>query len=103
MAGYGECVFDVKPVSGVGNLGTMLIRQTKTRNATIGEPYSTFRLVASERVGKQVRQRTLLNLGRHFSLAKDEWPFLCSRIEFLLSGQKELVPQPVPAAIESLA
>ncbi|MFA7061672.1 MAG: hypothetical protein WC156_12755 [Pedobacter sp.] len=37
------------------------------------------------------------------SLAKDEWPFLCSRIEFLLSGQKELVPQPVPAAIESLA
>ncbi|MFA7060301.1 MAG: hypothetical protein WC156_05730 [Pedobacter sp.] len=93
----------MKPVSGVGNLGTMLIRQTKTRNATIGEPYSTFRLVASERVGKQVRQRTLLNLGRHFSLAKDEWPFLCSRIEFLLSGQKELVPQPVPAAIESLA
>ncbi|MFA7059311.1 MAG: hypothetical protein WC156_00665 [Pedobacter sp.] len=54
-------------------------------------------------MGKQVRQRTLLNLGRHFSLAKDEWPFLCSRIEFLLSGQKELVPQPVAAAIESLA
>lgn len=81
----------------------MFIRQTKTRNATTGEGYSTFRLVVSERVGKQVCQRTLLNLGRHFSLAKDEWPFLCSRIESLLSGQKELVPQPVPAAIESLA
>jgi transposase len=81
----------------------MFIRQTKTRNATTGEAYVTFRLVISERVAKQVRQRTLLNLGRHFPLPKDEWPFLCGRIEFLLSGQRELVPEPVSPAIEALA
>ena len=81
----------------------MFIRQTKTSNSTTGEAYVTFRLVTSERVAKQVRQRTLLNLGRHFSLPKDEWPFLCGRIEFLLSGQRELVPEPVSPAIEALA
>jgi transposase len=79
----------------------MFIRQTKTRNSTTGESYLTFRLVASERVGKQVRQRTLLNLGRQFSLAKDDWPLLCCRIEQILSGQGTLLPE--SAAIESLA
>jgi transposase len=79
----------------------MFIRQTKTRNSTTGESYTTFRLVASARVGTQVRQRTLLNLGRQFSLAKDEWPLLCSRIEQVLSGQGSLLPE--SAAIEALA
>lgn len=79
----------------------MFIRQTKTRNSTTGESYNTFRLVASERVGKQVRQRTLLNLGRQFSLAKDEWPLLCTRIEQILSGQGSLLLE--SAAIETLA
>lgn len=79
----------------------MFIRQTKTRNATTGESYTTFRLVASERVGKQVRQRTLLNLGRGFALAKDEWPLLCTRVEQLVSGQSSLLPE--SPAIEVLA
>lgn len=79
----------------------MFIRQTKTRNSTTGESYLTFRLVASERVGKQVRQRTLLNLGRQFSLAKDDWPLLCTRIEQILSGQGTLLPE--SAAFEALA
>lgn len=81
----------------------MFIRQTKTRNTVTGEAYTTFRLVASERVGKQVRQRTLMNLGRHFTLPKDEWPHLCARIEFLLSGQSQLMPESVSPDIESLA
>src|SRR5664279_5154942 len=79
----------------------MFIRQTKTRSATTGESYTTFRLVASERIGKQVRQRTLLNLGRGFTLAKDEWPLLCTRIEQLISGQGSLLPE--SPAIEVLA
>lgn len=80
---------------------TMFIRQTKTRNSTTGEAYTTFRLVASERVGKQVRQRTLLNLGRHFSLEREEWPSLCARIEQILSGQGSLLPQ--SKSLETLA
>jgi transposase len=71
----------------------MFIRQTKTRNSTTGEAYTTFRLVASRRVGDRVRQETLLNLGRQFALPKDEWPLLCARIEQILSGQGSFLPE----------
>jgi len=81
----------------------MYIRQTATSNSATGEAYLTYRLVASERVGKQVRQRTKLNLGRHFTLPKEQWPVLCRRIEALLSGQIELCLEPVSATIEALA
>lgn len=81
----------------------MYIRQTKTSNSASGESYLTFRLVASVRIGKQVRQCTRLNLGRHFSLPKAEWPVLCTRLESLLSGQQELTPVAVSQHIEVLA
>ena len=79
----------------------MYIRQTKTRSSATGEAYTSFRLVVSERVGKQVRQRTLLNLGRQFALTRDDWPLLCARIEQILSGQGSLLPE--STAIEMLA
>ena len=77
----------------------MFIRRTRTRS--IGE-YFTFRLVRSERTGDQVRQRTLLNLGRHFDVAPSEWPALCRRIDELLAGQLPLPPDG-PPALESHA
>lgn len=58
-----------------------------------GEAYCTFRLVASQRIGSKVRQRTLLNLGRNFSLPKEQWPRLCARIEQILSGQGSFLPE----------
>lgn len=79
----------------------MYIRQTKTSNATSGEAYFTFRLVASKRIEGKVRQQTLLNLGRTFSLPREQWPVLCSRIEQILSGQMSLAP--ISTAIEALA
>ena len=79
----------------------MFIRQTKTSNATSGEDYLTFRLVASERTGSKVRQKTLLNLGKNFSLPQEEWAALCTRIEQILSGKAPLFP--VPDEIETLA
>jgi len=79
----------------------MYIRQTKTSSATSGEAYFTFRLVASKRIGGKVRQQTLLNLGRTFSLPRELWPVLCSRIEQIISGQISLVP--ISKAIEALA
>ena len=63
----------------------MFIRRTSTRRS--GEHYFTFRLVRSERSGSKVRQRTLLNLGRHFDVAPCDWPSLCRRIDELLAGQ----------------
>jgi hypothetical protein len=79
----------------------MFIRKTATRNKSTNESYFTFRLVTSERTGKQVRQITLLNLGRHFELSQSDWPRLCARIDVLLAGQAGMLPE--PDAIEALA
>jgi len=79
----------------------MFIRQTKTSTSAAGDAYFTFRLVTSERIGGKVRQQTLLNLGRNFSLPREQWPQLCARIEQLLSRQMSLAPP--SAAIEKLA
>jgi hypothetical protein len=46
----------------------MYIRRTQTRSNATGEHYFTYRLVRSERIADKVKQVTLLNLGRHFSV-----------------------------------
>ena len=80
----------------------MFIRRTQTRRAKDGSAYSTCRLVRSERHGSKVRQRTLLNLGRHFEIERDLWPRLCARIGELLDGQRTLLDD-VPEAVEAEA
>ena len=50
----------------------MFIRRTQTRNRASGEPYTTYRLVQSTRIGGTVKQTTLLNLGH-----PQGWPFCC--------------------------
>ena len=69
----------------------MYIRRVSTRNKITGESYFTHRLVRTERLGNKVRQVTLLNLGRHFAPAQEDWPLLCARIEEILSGQAGLL------------
>ena len=78
----------------------MFIRRTRTRSSS--EAYFTFRLVRSERNGSKVRQRTLLNLGRHFEVDPHQWPLLCRRIDELLAGQLPLPPD-CPPLLESHA
>jgi len=68
----------------------MFIRRTKIGTSTADKAYYTFRLVASKRVGNKVRQQTLLNLGRNFSLPKEQWAQLCARIDDIISGQLSL-------------
>ena len=70
----------------------MFIRRTTTGAASDGSRHPTHRLVETFRVGGKVRQRTLLNLGRHFSVPREDWPTLCRRIEELLVGQVSLAP-----------
>ena len=65
----------------------MYIRRTQTRSNATGEPYFTYRLVRSERIGGKVKQVTLLNLGRHFAVDQSLWPALCVRIDELLADQ----------------
>jgi transposase len=62
----------------------MFIRQTKTCSRKTGDAYTTYRLVDTERVGASVKQNTLLNLGAHFDLPKEQWPQLAARIDNIL-------------------
>ena len=66
----------------------MYIRCTTIKSKGSGEPYKTYRLVESERVEGQVKQRTLLNLGRHFDIPKPQWRDLSQRIAELLNTQQ---------------
>ena len=80
----------------------MFIRRTQTRRTADGKPYFSHRLVHTERLGHTVRQRTLLNLGRHFDIAQPDWPLLCTRIADVLSGQASLMAD-CPRAVEDEA
>ena len=77
----------------------MFVRRTQTRRTEDGKPYFSHRLVYAERLGSTVRQRTLLNLGRHFDMAQAHWPLLCARINEALSGQASLVADCPPAVL----
>ena len=78
-------------------MGSVFIRRTQTRRTQDGKPYFSHRLVQSERVGNTVRQRTLLNLGRHFDIPQAQWPPLCVRIDDILTGQAPLIADGPPA------
>src|SRR5699024_598815 len=50
------------------------------------------------------RQRTLLNLGAHFALERQQWPLLCTRIEQLLEGEQQLLAlEAFPDGVETEA
>ncbi len=51
----------------------------------------------SARLGNSVRQRTLLNLGRHCDIPAPHWPRLGSRVTEVLAGQAPLVADCPPA------
>ena len=81
----------------------MFIRHTQTRNRTSGQPYTTHRLVQSVRVGSAVKQSTLLNLGSHFDLPRQEWPALARRIDELMQGQRPLLDATLSETAQALA
>ena len=81
----------------------MFVRRSATRNTTTGESYLTYRLVRTERVGRKVRQITLLNLGREFAVPQAQWPQLCLRIEQLISAQDTLLAANCCERIEAAA
>jgi transposase len=64
----------------------MYIRRTKTKNLADGAAYYTYRIVESVRIGNQVKQRTLLNIGADFTIEQAHWPLLTARIEQLQQG-----------------
>ena len=84
----------------------MYIRRTTTKSRKSGDPYVSYRLCSSERVGGKVKQRTILNLGRYFDLPQDQWPMLSARIEELLNcgrGKGTLLGLELPEELERQA
>ena len=81
----------------------MYIRRTTIKSRHTGAPYYTYRLVESIREGRRVRQRTLLNLGRHFEVPREQWGALVQRIEHLVGGQQDLMPAYLDAQWEEAA
>ena len=79
----------------------MYIRQTTTLRKKDGSSYQSYRLVESIRVGEKVKQRTLLNLGAEFSVARDQWGELTGRIEEILSHTTPLFPHDVAIEVEA--
>ncbi len=75
-----------------GTVPPMFIRRTQTRSLHSGHTYFTHRLVRSHRLSGKVRQQTLLNLGRNFSIPREDWPLLCRRLDQILTGQLPLLP-----------
>ena len=64
----------------------MYILKTKTKSTPNGGGSHTYRIVESFRVGMQVKQRILLNLGKDFAIEHTHWPLLTARIDQLLQG-----------------
>ena len=81
----------------------MYIRRTTIKSRRTGEPYYTYRLVESIRTEQGVRQRTLVNLGRHFEVPREQWGALAQRIEQVVSGQGDCVPLDLDAQWEESA
>ena len=81
----------------------MFIRRTQTRNRVSGEPYVTYRLVHSTRVGGAIKQTTLLNLGSHFDLPQAHWSALAQRVDELVRGQRSMLEAAVPEEVQAFA
>lgn len=81
----------------------MFIRRTQTRSRTSGEPYVTYRLVHSARVGDAIKQTTVLNLGSHFELHPAHWPALAQRIDELVRGQHSMLEGTLPEEVQAFA
>jgi len=71
----------------------MFIRKTKIKSGSNGEPYYTYRIVETSRTQTGVKQRTLLNLGKHFDVAPAHWSLLAKRIEEIVQAQSDNTQQ----------
>jgi hypothetical protein len=69
----------------------MYIRRTSTSSQQSKGSYYTYRLVETERINGKVKQRTVLNLGRHFGVAREDWKPLVNRINQIITSQSNLL------------
>ncbi len=81
----------------------MYIRRTSIKSRSTGEPYYTYRLVESVRIDNKVRQKTLINLGRHFEVPREQWGAFAQRIDQIIQGQNDLFGVQLDTQYEDIA
>lgn len=64
----------------------MFIRKSPIKSKKAGGSYYSYRLVESVRVEGKVKQKTLLNLGKHFEVDAAHWHLLANRIDQIVQG-----------------
>ncbi len=111
----GARILPIRPAAKPGIFGAsstqkppanMFIRATKTHSTADGKPVDSYRLVLSQRIGDKVRQRTLLNLGTDYPVARKNWKEVAALAEALLHGHPPLFeaacrPQPRTSSTSS--
>ena len=70
----------------------MFTPRTPITSRRSAEPYYTYSLVESLRTGHGGRKRTVVNLGRHVDVPREQWAPLAQRIEQMVGGQADFVP-----------
>jgi hypothetical protein len=80
----------------------MYIRRIEKKNKNSEKTYIYYRLVHGYKVGDNVRQQTLLNLGKLEQFPVEKHKALADRIETLLTGSTSMFYN-VDEAIETLA
>ena len=68
----------------------MFIRGINKKNKDGSKVYTYYRLSHTYKVGRKVRQQTIINLGKLEGLPKDKHKLLANRIEELLTGTESL-------------
>ena len=68
----------------------MFIKKIDKNNSKTGSSYYTYRLCESYRIDNKVRHRTILNVGKLVSIRKEDFKFLCDRIEQKVKGENPI-------------
>ena len=67
----------------------MFIRKSPIKSKKSGGSYFSYRLVESVRIDGKVKQKTLLNLGKHFDIDPSLWNLLAARISQIVEGEEQ--------------
>lgn len=82
----------------------MFIKASEKKESITGKVYRYYRLCESYRIGNKVRHRTILSLGKLDEIQSDtQKKILADRIEFYLSGGREIFPTDLPEHVDKLA
>ena len=70
----------------------MFVKRIDKSSKKSGKDYFTYRLCESYRIDNKVRLRTILNVGKLENIRKEDFKFLCDRVEQKVKGMNNSDP-----------